>query len=62
MSISELGYSQDLDELVAVWPELPEHIKAAKKALIQANSKAKVLATGRYRTRTYDLLRVEQAL
>ena len=29
----------DLAEIVAVWPELPEHIKAAIKALIQTNIK-----------------------
>jgi len=29
----------DLAEIVAVWPELPEHIKAAIKALIQTHNK-----------------------
>ena len=28
----------DLAEIVAVWPELPEHIKAAIKALIRTNN------------------------
>jgi hypothetical protein len=27
----------DLAEIVAVWPDLPEHIKAAIKALVQTN-------------------------
>ena len=29
----------DLAEIVAVWPELPEHIKAAIKALVQTCNK-----------------------
>jgi len=29
----------DLAEIVAVWPELPGHIKAAIKALIQTHTK-----------------------
>ena len=29
----------DLADVVAVWPELPEHIKAAIKALVQTHSK-----------------------
>jgi len=28
----------DLAEIVAVWPELPEHIKAAINALVQTHS------------------------
>jgi hypothetical protein len=31
----------DLAEIVAVWPELPEHIKAAIKALIQTHNTEK---------------------
>jgi len=30
-----------LAEIVAVWPELPQHIKAAIKALIQAHNRGK---------------------
>ena len=29
----------DLAEIISVWPELPEHIKAAIKALVQTNNK-----------------------
>ncbi len=29
----------DLAEIVTVWPDLPEHIKAAIKALVQTHSK-----------------------
>ena len=29
--------SQDIAEIVTVWPELPEYIKAAIKALVQTN-------------------------
>jgi hypothetical protein len=29
----------DLAEVVTVWPELPEHIKAAIKALVQSAAK-----------------------
>jgi hypothetical protein len=31
----------DLAEIVAVWPELPEHIKAAIKALVQTHVREK---------------------
>jgi hypothetical protein len=31
----------DLVEVVAVWPELPEHIKAAIKALVQTHNTEK---------------------
>jgi hypothetical protein len=33
--------SSDLAEIVSIWPELPEHIKAAIKALIQIHIKEK---------------------
>lgn len=32
-----LNLSADLTEIMAVWPELPEHIKVANKALVQAH-------------------------
>ena len=32
-----LDLPADLTEIVAVWPELPEHIKAAIKALVQTH-------------------------
>jgi hypothetical protein len=31
--------STDVAEIVAVWPELPEYIKAAIKALVQTHTK-----------------------
>jgi hypothetical protein len=35
--IDTQSLTSDLVEIVAVWPELPEHIKAAIKALIQTH-------------------------
>jgi hypothetical protein len=32
------GAPSDLAEIVKAWPELPEHIKAAIKALIKTNT------------------------
>jgi len=32
---------EDLAEIVAVWPQLPEHIKAAIKALVQTHVREK---------------------
>ena len=37
----EQNLPDDLAEIVAVWPELPQHIKAAIKALIQAHNRGK---------------------
>jgi hypothetical protein len=37
----EQNLPDDLAEIVAVWPELPEHIKAAMKALVQAHNREK---------------------
>ena len=34
---SALKLPDDLVEIVTVWPELPEHIKAAIKALVQTH-------------------------
>ena len=31
----------DLAEIVAIWPQLPEHIKAAIKALVQTHKREK---------------------
>jgi hypothetical protein len=39
--IDTSGLPSDLVEIVAVWPELPEHIKAAIKALIQTHKAEK---------------------
>jgi hypothetical protein len=36
-----MSFVVDLAEIVAVWPELPEHIKAAIKALIQTHKAEK---------------------
>ena len=39
--IDTQNLSSDLAEIVAVWPELPEHIKAAIKALIRTHNTEK---------------------
>jgi hypothetical protein len=31
------SYDPDLTQVITMWPELPEHIKVAVKALIQAH-------------------------
>jgi hypothetical protein len=37
--IDTLKLSSDLVQIVQIWPELPEHIKAAIKALVESHSK-----------------------
>ena len=34
-------FNPDLQDLISVWPKLPEHIKLAIKALVQTHTKIK---------------------
>jgi len=35
--VTEASTDPDLEEIVRIWPGLPEHIKAAIKALVQTH-------------------------
>jgi hypothetical protein len=39
--INTCNLTADLAEIVAIWPKLPEHIKAAIKALVQTHKREK---------------------